>query len=168
MSSISEVKALRIGRSAAKDKLKRALVSAAELDKVTEKTTGTVADMLRLIWITAMRPSEVCRMRPFDILRKDKACWLYVPGRDASMILCEADPIGINCGCNTDEYDLEAQTIVPRLKDCSCEAHVLRVVLEEFAKWFGARYAEPQERYTEAAKHIWQLCQRQGLRGCDS
>ena len=83
---LREVKPLRIGRSAAKDKLKRALVSEDELEKVTENLTGVVADMLRLIWITAMRPSEVCRMRPFDILHKDRSCWLYVPGRDASMV----------------------------------------------------------------------------------
>ena len=83
---LKEVRSLRIGRSAAKDKLKRAPVTEDELERVTQGLTGVVADMLRLIWITAMRPSEVCRVRPFDIVRKDKECWLYVPGRDAGVL----------------------------------------------------------------------------------
>ena len=33
-----------------------------------------------------MRPDEVCRMRPFDILQDDPECWLYVPGRDVSLL----------------------------------------------------------------------------------
>jgi len=81
-----EVKPLRIGRSPAKDALKRLAVTEQELDAVTEKVTRVVADMLRLMWTTAMRPSEVCRMRPFDILRDDPLCWLYVPGSDVSHV----------------------------------------------------------------------------------
>ena len=83
---LKEVKSLRIGRTTARDKLKRAAVTEEELDKVTKHISRVVGDMLRLIWITAMRSSEVCRMRPFDILRDDKSCWLYIPGRDVSPI----------------------------------------------------------------------------------
>ncbi len=83
---LKEVRPLRIGRSMAKDNLKRAPVTEDELERVTHGLTCVTADMLRLIWITAMRPSEVCRMRPFDILREDKACWLYIPGRDAGLL----------------------------------------------------------------------------------
>ena len=53
---------------------------------MTDHLTDVVADMLRLIWITAMRPNEVCRMRPYDITREDAECWLYIPGRDASRV----------------------------------------------------------------------------------
>jgi integrase len=83
---LKEVKSLRIGRTTARDNLKRAAVTEEELDKVIEHISRVVGDMLRLIWITAMRSSEVCRMRPFDILRDDESCWLYIPGRDVSPI----------------------------------------------------------------------------------
>lgn len=82
---LKEVRPLRLGRTAARDDLKRAAVTEEELDNVTEGLSSVVADMLRLIWFTAMRPSEACSMRPFDILRRGKACWLYIPGRDAGL-----------------------------------------------------------------------------------
>ena len=81
-----EVKPLRRGRSPAKDALKRSAVTKKELDAVMGNVSRVVADMLGLVWITAMRPSEVCRMRPFDILRDDSSCWLYVPGLDVSQV----------------------------------------------------------------------------------
>jgi integrase len=81
---LKEVRPLRAGRTLAKDRPKRATVTLKEFSKVTEKLTSVVADMLHVIWATAMRPSEVCRMRPFDIRRDDPDCWLYVPGSDAS------------------------------------------------------------------------------------
>ena len=83
---LREVKSLRIGRTAAKDKLKRVAVTTEEFDAVTERISHVVADMLRLMWLTAMRPSEVCRLRPYDILRDDPSCWLYIPGRDVSLM----------------------------------------------------------------------------------
>jgi len=45
-----------------------------------------VADRLRLIWHTGMRPTEVCIIRPYDILRDDENCWLYVPGCDEGRV----------------------------------------------------------------------------------
>ena len=38
--------------------------------------------MLTLLWHTGMRPYEICDMRPYDILRDDPECWIYIPGRD--------------------------------------------------------------------------------------
>ncbi|HVT88841.1 MAG TPA: hypothetical protein VHD56_08325 [Tepidisphaeraceae bacterium] len=35
-----------------------------------------------------------------------------------SSAMFQHDPIGINFGNNTDEYDAEAGTVIPRLKDC--------------------------------------------------
>ena len=83
---LRQVQPLRLGRCVARDKLKRAPVTDAEFERVTKHLTTVVADMLRLIWFTAMRPSEVCRMRPYDITRDDPECWLYIPGRDASRV----------------------------------------------------------------------------------
>jgi integrase len=81
---LKEVRPLRLGQTSAIDKPKRASVTLDEFNKVTENLTSVVADIFRIMWATAMRPSEVCRMRPFDISRKDPDCWVYVPGSDAS------------------------------------------------------------------------------------
>lgn len=80
--ALDEVKSLRSGESEAVDNHKRKRVTEEEFKKVLEKVNPIVADMLKLIWLTAMRPYEVCEMRPFDILRDDPECWLYIPGRD--------------------------------------------------------------------------------------
>lgn len=76
---LGEVKALRIGQGV--DIPRRERVNDEEFQKVCAKVSSIVADMLGLLWCTAMRPGEVCKMRPCDILRDDLACWLYVPGR---------------------------------------------------------------------------------------
>ena len=74
-----------------------------------------------------------------------------------AMILFRHDPMGIAFGDNTDEYDLEAGTIVPHLRECRSESDVLRVVLEEFVRWFDRDLVEPGERYDAAVKEIWEL-----------
>jgi len=53
---------------------------------VIDAINSVVGDMLRLIWLTGMRPYEVCDMRPYDILREDPECWLYIPGRDITPV----------------------------------------------------------------------------------
>jgi hypothetical protein len=77
-----------------------------------------------------------------------------------SAILFECDPIGINFDDNTDEYDAEAGSIIPRLRECSTESEVRRVIHEEFAKWFSDTAGE-ERRYTECARKIWSLWQTQ-------
>ena len=79
-----EVKPLRIGE--APDNQRRRRVTEDEFHKVIDNIGSTVGDMLKLMWYTAMRPHEVCCMRPFDILHDKKDCWLYVPGRDQTPV----------------------------------------------------------------------------------
>ena len=62
------------------------MVTEKEFLEVVANVNPVVADMLRIMWNTAMRPGEVCRMRPLDILHDDPDCWLYVPGRDVSLM----------------------------------------------------------------------------------
>jgi integrase len=81
---LEEVKSLRLGHGF--EVPKRPKITSHEFEKVTANVTTVVADMLRMIWYTAMRPGEVCKMRPFDILRDDPECWIYVPGRDKSSV----------------------------------------------------------------------------------
>ena len=77
-----------------------------------------------------------------------------------SAILFECDPIGINFEDNTDEYDPEAGSIIPRLSDCSSEADTRKMIHEEFTRWFSDT-AGDENRYTECARKIWQLWQTQ-------
>jgi hypothetical protein len=53
-----------------------------------------------------------------------------------SKILFTEDPVGINFEENTDEYEPEVGTIIPRLGDCRSVDDVRRIVHEEFVKWF--------------------------------
>jgi integrase len=83
---LKEVRPLRSGRTVARDKPKRRPVTQDELNKVADQLTSVVSDMLRLIWLTAIRPGEVRRMRPYDVIRERAECWLYVPGRDVGPV----------------------------------------------------------------------------------
>jgi hypothetical protein len=75
-------------------------------------------------------------------------------------LLFRLDPVGISSDGNEDEYEPEAGTIVPRLKRCGSEGEVLRVVHEEFVRWFDEGTAGPQEHYKQVAAQIWSLSQK--------
>jgi len=74
-------------------------------------------------------------------------------------LLFKHDPIGINFEDNTDEYEPEARTILPRLRDCHSAEDTLRVVHEEFVRWFTPEVAGQQKHYTQIASEIWGLWQ---------
>lgn len=86
-----------------------------------------------------------------------------------SGLLFRADPIGISFDNeNLDEYDPEVGTILPRLRNCASADDVLRVVHEEFVRWFDADNAGPRERYQPIAAEIWQLWQQSGRQRTES
>ncbi len=74
-----------------------------------------------------------------------------------SAMLFECDPMDINFETNTDEYEPEVGTIIPRLPNCKSVADVRRVVHEEFVRWFSAVDTGPEDRYQEIAERIWAL-----------
>jgi hypothetical protein len=74
-------------------------------------------------------------------------------------LLYRHDPIGINFEDNADEYELEARTILPKLRSCHSADDVLQVVYAEFVRWFDSATAGPQEHYKEIALEVWQLWQ---------
>ena len=74
-------------------------------------------------------------------------------------LLFRNDPIGISFDENTDEYELEARTILPRLRSCVSFTDVLLVVHEEFTRWFGSDIAGQPDRYRQIATEIWDLWQ---------
>jgi hypothetical protein len=76
---------------------------------------------------------------------------------EASALLFRHDPIGINLEDNTDEYDPEVGTILPRLSRCHSSADARKVVFEEFCKWFGPETAGDEMRYDAIAAELWLL-----------
>ena len=73
-------------------------------------------------------------------------------------LLFRHDPIGIAFeNEKTDEYDPEAGTILPRLRTCKSSTDVLRVVHEEFCRWFGSETAGPAEQYTQIGESSLRL-----------
>lgn len=82
-----------------------------------------------------------------------------------SAILFQADPILIVFeNPNINEYDPEAETILPRLQKCQDVEDALCVVYEEFVRWFDADNAGLREQYQQIAKDIWSLWQERRLR----
>ena len=79
-----------------------------------------------------------------------------------SKLMFEHDPISINFGENTDEYEAEAGSVIPRLKRCASADDVTTIVHEEFQRWFGKDTAGDRSRYASLAKDIWGLWQRRG------
>jgi hypothetical protein len=71
--------------------------------------------------------------------------------------LLRADPFGIYFGNNTDEYEPEAGTIIPRLPSCTSEEDVLQVVHQEFCQWFGDDTAGSKDKYRAVSKEIWEV-----------
>ena len=72
-------------------------------------------------------------------------------------LLFRHDPISINFENNTDEYETEAGTILPRLSSCNSVDDAHQVIYEEFVRWFDRGTAGPEELYNEIAKEIWGL-----------
>jgi hypothetical protein len=77
-----------------------------------------------------------------------------------SALLFRHDPASINFEVNSNEYELEAGTILPRLRTCSSAHDVLEIVHQEFVRWFDPVIAGPPERYTQIASEIWQLWEK--------
>ena len=76
---------------------------------------------------------------------------------EVAALLFRADPVGVNFETNTDEYEPEVGTILPRLEGCTSSSDVVRVVHEEFVRWFGVDTAGPLSRYERLATDLWEL-----------
>ena len=74
-------------------------------------------------------------------------------------LLFRHDPIGVNFDDNTDEYEPEVDPILPRMRGCHSSDDVLRVVHEEFVRWFDSTIAGSPARYQEIASEMWRLWQ---------
>lgn len=74
-----------------------------------------------------------------------------------SSALFEADPVGINFETNTDEYDPEVGTIIPRLKHAASAHDVEAIIHEEFCRWFSLEDAGPKKQYRLVATRVWEF-----------
>ena len=77
-------------------------------------------------------------------------------------ILFRHDPIGINFEENTDEYEPEVGTILPRLQHCESVEDVAKVVRQEFLHWFDFESVGAEEKYREVAEDIWRVWNLRG------
>jgi len=75
---------------------------------------------------------------------------------EVSAALFAADPVGINSGGNTDAYDLEAEAILPRLREAHSADNVQVLVYEEFCRRLGKVKAGDIGRYEEVSEIIWE------------
>lgn len=75
-----------------------------------------------------------------------------------SAILYHHDPIVINSGNNTDEYEMESEIIVSRLNHAKSEADVYRLINETFIRCFEHLTPGSKERHLfhVVAKEIWE------------
>jgi hypothetical protein len=74
-----------------------------------------------------------------------------------SAIMLKHNPIGLDFETNIDEYDPEARTVIPRLRDCASSGDVERVLHEEFCAWFTPELAGPAEAYRAMAEELWRF-----------
>jgi hypothetical protein len=78
-------------------------------------------------------------------------------------LLFEVDPAGINFETNTDEYEPEVDTILPRLQDDQTVDDLQRIVHEEFTRWFGAETAGTVDNYLGVARRLHSELERRRL-----
>lgn len=79
---------------------------------------------------------------------------------EVAALLFRHDPVGINFDDNTDEYEPEVGTILPRLRSCHSAEDVRRVVHQEFTRWFDADIVGSEHHYDKIAKEIWERWQK--------
>jgi hypothetical protein len=70
-------------------------------------------------------------------------------------LLFEVDPAGINFETNTDEYEPEVDTILPRLEGNQTVDDLQRLIHEEFVRWFAVERAGPPTKYSSIARRLY-------------
>jgi integrase len=78
LAALEAVAPLRKGRSAARETGPVTPVADADVEQTLPHLSAVVAAMVRVQWLTGMRPGEVCRLRPADVDRA-AAVWVYTP-----------------------------------------------------------------------------------------
>ena len=79
---------------------------------------------------------------------------------DISAILLKYDPMHVGSVAETDEYDLEAATILSRIKEVHTKEELADIVYEEFQSWYGREEVGDKETYVQMADEIWEVWHR--------
>ncbi len=79
---------------------------------------------------------------------------------DISAIILKYDPMQIGAAVESDEYDLEAATILSRIKEVHSKEELADIVYEEFQSWYGKDAAGEREQYEKMADEIWETWHR--------
>lgn len=80
-----------------------------------------------------------------------------------SALFCRFDPVGLNYETNTDEYEPEVGTILPRLAACGSAEEMHHVVYEEFCHWFSPEVAGSPDQYQALSVALWALWQERSI-----
>lgn len=76
-------------------------------------------------------------------------------------ILYRHDPVALRgAGAPEDEYEPEAGTILPRLREARSADDARRIIHEELVHWFDAPLAGPTTDYTQIAADVWAAWKR--------
>jgi len=80
---------------------------------------------------------------------------------DISAILLKYDPMEVGAAIiEDDEYDLEAATILSRIKEVHSKEELTDIVYEEFQSWYGKDEVGEKEKYAKMAGEIWDTWHR--------
>ncbi len=80
---------------------------------------------------------------------------------DVRAVLNRHDPMAlIEFGAPENEYDLEVETILPRLKTASGPKDVQAIVTSEIDNWFGEGMRPPEPITAAVAIDIWAVWER--------
>jgi len=80
---------------------------------------------------------------------------------DISAILLKYDPMDVGAAIiEDDEYDLEAATILSRIKEVHSKEELTDIVYEEFQSWYGKDAVGERELYEKMAAEIWETWHR--------
>jgi integrase len=75
--ALKAVDGLKAGRTAAREKAPILLVDDSVVDAVLPRVSELVADVIRLMRLTGMRPGEAVGMKASQLDRTDPSCWIY-------------------------------------------------------------------------------------------
>jgi hypothetical protein len=85
---------------------------------------------------------------------KDEYARLYAA---ATHLFFTVDPMGINFESNSDEYEPEVGTVLPRLESAESVDDVVRILREEFHRWFGDVFdGQSTDRLAPELWSLWQ------------
>ena len=79
---------------------------------------------------------------------------------DISAILLKYDPMEVGAAVDADEYDLEAATILSRIKEVHSKEELTDIVFEEFESWYGKNAVGDRQKYEKMAAEIWEIWHR--------